>query len=108
MEPLSGESAGSYDEAYFFLPAVEGRRFKLFKKVGHEGRYRPEIFILQGKAWRPATGLWPKVRGGEWDPSARPISSSDAWNLMVEEGWTTQELIRVFGGQEGKRQEPRP
>jgi hypothetical protein len=79
----------------------------LFKKVGHEGRSRPEIFVLQGKAWRPATGLWSKVRGGEWNPSARPISSSDAWKLMEEEGWTSQELILVFGGGEGRRRKPR-
>jgi hypothetical protein len=99
--------ADSYDEAYFFLPEAEGRRFRLFKKVGHEGRYRPEIFILQGKAWRPATGLGPRLRGGEWDPSARPISPSEAWRIMEEEGWTTQELIRVFGGGEGRREKRR-
>lgn len=105
---LSDETAGSYDVWYFFLPETEGRHFQLFKKVGHEGRSRPEIFILQGKSWRPATGLGPRIRGGEWDPSARLISSSEAWRLLEEEGWTTHELIGVFGAREGRREGPRP
>jgi hypothetical protein len=105
---LGDDTDDAYEVTYYFLEGAEEGSLRFFMKVDHEGRMRPEIFVLEGLAWRPATGLKPTVRGVEWDPRATPVSSTEAWRLLESSGLTTQEVMQIFASRAGRRSRPRP
>jgi hypothetical protein len=96
------DEVGSYRVTYFL--SGHGRKTVMFKKVDYPGRRRPEIFVLVGTQWQPASGLAPAAAGlPEWDPLAVPVESSRLLAFLEASGLDRQDVERIMASKDGQR-----